>query len=698
MIIYSKEKKELVIPTGFDVDCSEAVEAAREEGYGLGFTSGQQSVRAHIESMYDSPEWDETISGIINYTPENGVEAWSSVTIDYNNIHNEGLEEGYNSGYESGYNSGLNEGYSNGYNSGYTTGYDSASTFDVALQLKVPAWEDFPDGPQSYILNDGRDLKINGKPYDSSFVINWPSGVDYDSYTFTTTVNIYDSASSISFVVDSQTGVIPNHIFGSVKELEINGYPVRNLRCTVVEKTSRTAIYTLAFDKISFMEVKSFDEGYDLRYGEGFDDGYDSGYTIGYDSGYTAGQIRREIRIDGHSEWDNTKQGVWAVYGYSFNGGEMISPVPAIGMNEGQGISYDYRDGNIRYFGISGITMEIESIRTVDLDLGFYRKESDRTTPATDELNLTINDIPLDIRSSSREIRYEAPGDNYVPQIIYRYHYNIRTLIPSQYGIGYDDGYQSGYTVGYEDGYSAERPTDSIVITNNGVYTNPSGGWSSVIANVHEETPEILLQDLVVDLDYSSVSGFSGDETFVASEGYDGLNSVEVRGMSAALYHANLNNTWEGATGGLNNAYYASASTLEITENGTYTASGTGRYEEGRHSCQFPLMFKEVRVNVPVSNICVSGSFTTTANTTFSPSDENVPFLVNMPPIQCLSNLKVDGVAMQTYCENSYMLPAGDHIFWMNYGMLALTNGNPVTFTNSFPNAESITYSRIHQE
>jgi hypothetical protein len=137
---------------------------------------------------------------------------------------------------------------------------------------------------------------------------------------------------------------------------------------------------------------------------------------------------------------------------------------------------------------------------------------------------------------------------------------------------------------------------------------------------------------------------------------------------------------------------------LEITENGTYTASGTGIYEEGRRSCQFPLMFKEVRVNVPVSNICVSGSFTTTANTTFSPSDENVPFLVNMPPIQCLSNLKVDGVAMQTYCENSYMLPAGDHIFWMNYGMLALTNGNPVTFTNSFPNAESITYSRIHQE
>ena len=293
----------------------------------------------------------------------------------------------------------------------------------------------------------------------------------------------------------------------------------------------------------------------------------------------------------------------------------------------------------------------------------------------------------------SMEYIGQASGDTRWPYV-YRINYQIEPVPVSEYGGGWHDGYESGYT----DGYNAERPTDSITITENGVYTNPSGGWNSVIANVHEVIPTVLLEDKVIELDYSNASGFSGDETYLPTSGYDGIGSVEVKGLSAAQHFEEVYNSAEGAYTVLNNAYTLSAKTLTINENGTYTASGETRVDYGNHTWYVPQNFKQVVVDVPVSDLCVSGSFATSADYTFSNADEQVPYIVNMPPIQCLSYLMVDGVALQSYCDNEFMLPAGSHTFWMNLGELMLFHHTPVSYNNTFPNLSgNITYSNIYK-
>ena len=307
--------------------------------------------------------------------------------------------------------------------------------------------------------------------------------------------------------------------------------------------------------------------------------------------------------------------------------------------------------------------------------------------------SITVDDKELEIQTWNLEYLGIYSGSSSYNHL-WKLTYTISPFPVSDYGAGYTDGYTSGYT----DGYNAERPTDSITITENGVYTNPSGGWNSVIANVHEVVPTVLLEDKVIELDYSNASGFSGDETYLPTSGYDGIGSVEVKGLSASQYFEQVYNSAEGAYTVLNNAYTLSAETLTINENGTYTASAETRVDYGSHTWYVPQNFKQVVVDVPVSDLCVSGSFTTSADYTFSSSDEQVPYIINMPPIQCLSYLLVDGVPLQTYCDNGFMLPAGSHTFWMNLGELMLFHQTPVTYNNTFPNLSgNITYSNIYK-
>lgn len=68
MIIYSREKKELIIPTGFASDsCAEAVEEARQTGY----TEGEEAQKAKLTSV------KLTENG--TYTREDG---WNEVEVD----------------------------------------------------------------------------------------------------------------------------------------------------------------------------------------------------------------------------------------------------------------------------------------------------------------------------------------------------------------------------------------------------------------------------------------------------------------------------------------------------------------------------------------------------------------------------------------------------------------------------------------
>lgn len=93
MVIYSKDKKELIIPTGFGYDCSEAIASARTEGYNEGKEDGITETMNAMTNLYDVPSNMTMTRGrfIKTYEPTPRV-GYRMAEIDYSQMFLYGFE------------------------------------------------------------------------------------------------------------------------------------------------------------------------------------------------------------------------------------------------------------------------------------------------------------------------------------------------------------------------------------------------------------------------------------------------------------------------------------------------------------------------------------------------------------------------------------------------------------------------------
>lgn len=139
MIIYEREKKEIIVPATFagvvGGDCGPEIEIAYQEGWNEGYASGTSECSGCTlqEGGYFTPLWPETPTGIVEVFPDEGYDGFSKFSVNDGaalwSFHAAGLEAGRESGYA--------EGWQSGYTSGYTKGYEDGAGEPPSTSFKM---------------------------------------------------------------------------------------------------------------------------------------------------------------------------------------------------------------------------------------------------------------------------------------------------------------------------------------------------------------------------------------------------------------------------------------------------------------------------------------------------------------------------------------------------------------------------------
>lgn len=632
MVIYNREKEELIIPTGLgNLDN----EIPFNEGYQSGYTEGNAVGR---REGYDN-----------GY--ENG----------HNDGYNQGYEEGEDNGYANGHQDGVESGYTQGFGEGQQVGFENGEANQKSKMAILTAIEN-----GHYEREDGySEVNVNVQP------------------------NLY-------------VGEATNH-WSTVPDGGVAAY-----------------LPSSGYDGFSQFLVD-----FKNVHNDGLKDGFASGYT----SGYTDGQLVKNLRIDGNVNTENGLQSVWYTQAYAFNGIRR-EPFLIIGEEDvnHDGRSYKYHIGNVYYFGVSGIQQSLETITTLDLELAFTRKEDVMSTPSAEQLNITVNDIPIVINSSTKELIWSAETEQQIPQVIYGYHLRINPLTPTEYGIGFSDGYTSGYTDGaasvsggcrldtnYEIFLTGNEPMD----TSNTIHFGPNTEWFDGISSgaVYYQNAyqvkynqgyqsgytagrsdfEVHLQDKEVKANIWSPS-WTGEITITPDEGYDGMGKVRVSAATSAEINQYMQNNDYAMLESIEDFISDSAETITITSNGTYTASGSAEfnwYSPGVVRKVLPTNFKSVTVNVP-SNLVVDGTIEMTRDYTFSQSEMHDAFIYGIPADSALEDITIDGRPVIGYPQNGLTILAGTHTFHANYGNLVIKVQGTLAQVG-IPNG-IVTYGRITRQ
>ena len=243
MVIYEREKKELIIPKGFGYDCSDLIQSARTEGYNEGKEDGMSIVRNRFGLLNQSPHWNELNNGIGEYYPSGDIEAWSGANIDYNNVYNDGVREGIRSA--------------------------STVDLDVHIRFKMSSGSFERSGPHSLRLNDipiDCDFEVDD-PFIDRFYNNYHllANIDTSSINSINKIELYtfwnawaplDEQSEFTIGINGQPTTIINSVTVPTGEVSPPTYSGYN--------------FTWNIEPIGI-----------TSYGEGWDDGYTSGYTDG---------------------------------------------------------------------------------------------------------------------------------------------------------------------------------------------------------------------------------------------------------------------------------------------------------------------------------------------------------------------------------------------------------------------------------
>lgn len=162
MIIYERDKKELIVPATFagggDSNCGPAIERAYEEGWQSGWTEGYASGSSECsgctlqEGGYFAPLWPELPTGVVDVFPDEGYDGFSKFSVNDGaalwSFHAAGVE------------AGREEGWNEGFASGWTEGFESGSSMSCNLQegrYYVPVWPNGSSGEVNILPDEGYD-------------------------------------------------------------------------------------------------------------------------------------------------------------------------------------------------------------------------------------------------------------------------------------------------------------------------------------------------------------------------------------------------------------------------------------------------------------------------------------------------------------------------------------------------------------
>lgn len=206
MIIYEREKKTIIIPSGMGDniggDCSEEIAAARAEGYSSGVAAGRTAQKAEDDGkITPSITINQNGEYTANYgykkvnvnvpsgsTPVNLQDKSASVTADTQTIRPDAGYQGmtsveldattygngkYSEGYQGGYTNGYNEGYAEGsgaqgcqgvYEAGYEEGYQGGYTNGEADQKARLSQATFVENNTYTLENGWNQVTVNVPP------------------------------------------------------------------------------------------------------------------------------------------------------------------------------------------------------------------------------------------------------------------------------------------------------------------------------------------------------------------------------------------------------------------------------------------------------------------------------------------------------------------------------------------------------
>lgn len=525
----------------YDISGNGAYKIHPDAGFD-GISGGTIAVYVTAATSITPEHLDVTEDGI--YVPT-GDSVYTGITVQvYDRAYQDGFQDGYSSGQTDGYASGHTDGYNDGYASGYTIGHT--------------------DG-----YNEGYySGSTNG--FESGY--NEGYGVGYSSG--------YTSGSTDGYVAGKQDGYSAGYTSGST-----DGYA----------------------------------EGFQIGYASGYTEGRAEGYAEGYASGLTDGAAAQKALMTAETFTQNgeyTRENGWSAVTIQINDGPY---------NEG------YQDGIDHQKSLLGSVELTANNQTVTSETG-YSAVTTNLDMRTLLPRLTHNGVfpfyAVDYNYAGFngvEITVDVPtsGGSAVLTAVTAYTNGVYTPdqgidgfssvrvdvdTASTYNAGYASGYTSGYTSGMTDGYSSgytEGGVDqkallsSTALTTNGTF-NRENGWSAVTVNV----PTAATYNSGYTSGYTDGTNYQksmlGSTAFTANGNYtnaNGWSAVTVNMDTASTYNEGFTS---GRTRGFSEgvaAQKALLSTTAITENGSYTRANG---------------WSGVTVNVPLTtlNVTTNGTYT----------------------------------------------------------------------------------------
>ena len=517
MIYYKEEKKKLVIPSGFvmiPIDCDEAIEQAREDGYREGFADGSSATCDTEEGTYsltDDFDGEETVF------PSEGKTGFNKIVIVDNGYGDAKYDEGYadgladcsgstpcdcSSAVTEAYQSGITEGIAQQKALLTSTAITSNGTYTSengwnSLTVDVPA-PPIIRVEKRFNLESGDTSPWTVRPDWTTYmtdVIITDNGYGQGKYDegyaegYLSGASTTDCSSAITEAYQSGYTAGLNDCSGSTCELESIGYGVSD----GWNGNSSISINDPGVTANGWSAVTVFDNGYgDWKYNSGFTAGYEQG--LNDCSGGTCNLEMKNYEIYASGE------GVWLV------------------------------EPDNGYDGISHLTI---------YDAGYGGKWYD--TGLQEGFNNGYTSGYTDGHSSGYT---EGYGAGYTSGSADGYN------VGEQYG--FQTGYQSGYTDGYNDAITAncgsavtEAYESGVTEERGNIYavkikvTPTSQNWSwTQFGTPHKLTAaDALGNNYVFNINYVIYDGYSWDEDAGQTHiDYEFLGRFETTGGTPVKY------------------------------------------------------------------------------------------------------------------------------------------------------------------